>query len=1027
MGSGSRVAGLRACGLASSAELRLPRSRMKLRRLCACLSSHHDQSGLTLRNRCLASRLPEEVRNVAMAKALKALTLNRSRKAILFLLPRATDRQKPKRDPTEPSRAEPTLLVSCRPRLFGLGSGVSSTLGLAMRPCPWQYEPLNIEDPDDVAPQKDTKAWKRSKECFTTVLCLVDFVSDVLASQANAHSSHGLVKKLGYFGAALLLVSVIVNTCVVWRVCSDFAVWKRLTSKAPVASQCFRLLASTNPEVLLSFFALMLDGSFEDEQVLLAGRSVKKWGLLSQLFEDVPQFGVQAASLTISWINGWPVTMPVVLSVCFTLVMLFLKVITNSLVLVLRTDFQNATLERAAMGRAVAVCPRPDHALHLVLQAALASGNVVFLRFAGPIPLPDCPVTGQDLGIMTLLVSYLIGVFLVLALAYSFRERLWHCILQLELSALLMAIATVHPVSLLQIDPGLPKEAGCCWTGFLVLGPLLRCLAMASLAAWGVWRSDFPVPENACIALLVGNVLGILQLIIFLDEAKGEAHQEVKTFKDLEDLEREQQEEVNELLAQLHSCSRLRDLPDVLSCWEDLAVLRPLDRRIDVAYQLNEAFNKNKSFEARAAVIYSLDAAWEWKMYAEAKQIKEDQEEARQCLGIVEAARTGRAGAVRHFLGENPRLLEEKDASSRSDSLLHLAAREGHAATVEVLLEKGIEFEKNNEGNTALHLAVSGNHASTVRVLRDDLHISDALLLNEAGDGAVHLAACKGHWETIEALQLETHQIRLQLNRDGDRPLALAAWYGHDKIVELLISLGKDEDEEEEDELDHKDANRYTALHLAAQEGHNDVVKHLLKARASIRQRNDEGQEPLHLAAWCGRTETVNHLVFTAKADLSCRDEHRRCPLALAAWEGHSEVVKLLVDAQAEVNDQDKDGDTALHLAAMSGHNDVVKFLVDADVLRMKNEGGRCPLALAAWEGHCEVVKLLVDAQAEANDQDKDGDTALHLAAMSGHNDVVKLLVDRKAFLSVKNEEGSTPLDVAKDLNDDVRRMLQPP
>lgn len=35
-------------------------------------------------------------------------------------------------------------------------------------------------------------------------------------------------------------------------------------------------------------------------------------------------------------------------------------------------------------------------------------------------------------------------------------------------------------------------------------------------------------------------------------------------------------------------------------------------------------------------------------------------------LGIVEAARTGRAGAVRHFLGENPRLLEEKDASSRS-------------------------------------------------------------------------------------------------------------------------------------------------------------------------------------------------------------------------------------------------------------------------------------------------------------------------------------------------------------------------
>ena len=52
----------------------------------------------------------------------------------------------------------------------------------------------------------------------------------------------------------------------------------------------------------------------------------------------------------------------------------------------------------------------------------------------------------------------------------------------------------------------------------------------------------------------------------------------------------------------------------------------------------------------------------------------------------------------------------------------------------------------------------------------------------------------------------------------------------------------------------------YTALHLAAQEGHNDVVKHLLKARASIRQRNDEG---------LGRT-LVEWSVFRVKL-LGCR------------------------------------------------------------------------------------------------------------------------------------------------------------
>ena len=42
----------------------------------------------------------------------------------------------------------------------------------------------------------------------------------------------------------------------------------------------------------------------------------------------------------------------------------------------------------------------------------------------------------------------------------------------------------------------------------------------------------------------------------------------------------------------------------------------------------------------------------------------------------------------------------------------------------------------------------------------------------------------------------------------------------------------------------------------------------------------------------------------------------------------------------------------------MSGHNDVVKFLVDADVLRMKNEGGREPQSGGLWWGEGGATKL---------------------------------------------------------------------
>jgi ankyrin repeat protein len=76
---------------------------------------------------------------------------------------------------------------------------------------------------------------------------------------------------------------------------------------------------------------------------------------------------------------------------------------------------------------------------------------------------------------------------------------------------------------------------------------------------------------------------------------------------------------------------------------------------------------------------------------------------------------------------------------------------------------------------------------------------------------------------------------------------------------------------------------------IAAQCGHLDVVKFLVKQQAEVNAKNTGGWTPLHLAA----------------------------------QNGHLDVVKFLVEQQAEVNARlDTDGWTPLHSAAQNGYLD---------------------------------------------------------------------------------------------------------
>ena len=100
------------------------------------------------------------------------------------------------------------------------------------------------------------------------------------------------------------------------------------------------------------------------------------------------------------------------------------------------------------------------------------------------------------------------------------------------------------------------------------------------------------------------------------------------------------------------------------------------------------------------------------------------------------------------------------------------------------------------------------------------------------------------------------------------------------------------------------------ALHLAAKNGHSQIVQLLLEAGTD--------------------TDGCDDVVFEDDNDDVLLDDRSR-PLHLAAGEGHLEVVKLLLEAGA-----DKDatahfsGRRALHFAAQNGHSEVMMLLLQA-------------------------------------------------------------------------------------------------
>ncbi|KAK6978359.1 ankyrin repeat protein [Biomphalaria glabrata] len=291
--------------------------------------------------------------------------------------------------------------------------------------------------------------------------------------------------------------------------------------------------------------------------------------------------------------------------------------------------------------------------------------------------------------------------------------------------------------------------------------------------------------------------------------------------------------------------------------------------------------------------------------------------------------------------------------------------------------------------------------------------------------------------------------------------LILAVKSGQNELVQLLCMS--------QIKLNYL-VNDKTALMIAAEKGHVDIVNTLLNAGADYKLKNSKQEDALLIAFKYGQVNCAKLLLQkranlnVVKAAIVSIDNNRvsslqyllthheldvntKCLLHRAIQQNNAAVVKLLIDKGADVNQLNDSMDSPLQLACNKdvscvellikngadvnlGHPlsgppiiravpNVAKVLLQhgADVNKASASGETALMQACGCFGNTyDMVKLLLDAGADVNLMSDKGDTCLHYAVSTENIGNIKLLLEYGADVNAVTNSGDTPFLLAAEV-----------
>ena len=362
---------------------------------------------------------------------------------------------------------------------------------------------------------------------------------------------------------------------------------------------------------------------------------------------------------------------------------------------------------------------------------------------------------------------------------------------------------------------------------------------------------------------------------------------------------------------------------------------------------------------------------------------------------------------------------------------------ESRLATVKLLIDNGANVHRSSLGQPSpLFIALRmADKVSCIELLRKGAIIDSNAIHEVSFSDRYDLA--REIWEGIDATSLRPEDRATLLDaalcserfskdelitdlahksQDLSSVFLTAAEYGQFGVIEQIA-----QDRTFNINITHFE-NQNSALHLAASNGHVEIVKFLIEHEANCNPIDSLGRTPLHASVEKPRGCRCLEILLSQKVELSLGDKDGLTVWHLAALKGNLHALRILWDFSAHgqllLHSKAIDGRTLLHCAAQSSSKETLIFLMDhcsQSHIHETTSEGFTALHYAVKADSLLAVRYLIDRAFDVNAMTNDGSNVLHCAVDHDSKivyEIVDLLLKSGVDLCKVRKDGMTPINL---------------
>ena len=285
----------------------------------------------------------------------------------------------------------------------------------------------------------------------------------------------------------------------------------------------------------------------------------------------------------------------------------------------------------------------------------------------------------------------------------------------------------------------------------------------------------------------------------------------------------------------------------------------------------------------------------------------------------------------------------------------------------------------------------------------------------------IQMAVAKGNPEIMEAI-LENTKTDIEKcdERTGVNAFWLSAYFGRGDLMVLLAQAGINIFNT------HLESHN-NALHIATERRYPEIVTQLINSGFPLDDRKKFGFSALHIAAGNKDNESIQivKLLVNAKADMNAISSNGSSPLSEAVKNENHKIITFLLKRNAQVYYDDIEilDKCPMFMAVKTSSIPIVEMFcdhgtkLDKAFLATKNQMGYTPMLFAIQNDYHNVVMYLALRCQNIDLEDKQGYTALTMYVLKEDIARCKQMIMRGSKINYVNKFGKTALYIAIEHN----------